>query len=109
MPNEYKIQSPEGLFSTGGCRPKWTKGGKTWTSLAHLKNHLNIMEEGVYKGCRLVTLEVVTLEVPGPDLKEMISSIKEAQDAQQTARDARATARDAAYAVLCVEFGRDLR
>lgn len=37
----YKIQDKvTGLFSTGGMSPKWTKRGKTWSQLNHIKTHL---------------------------------------------------------------------
>lgn len=38
----YKIRNKDGLFSTGTSSPRWTKEGKTWTSLGKLKNHLNL-------------------------------------------------------------------
>lgn len=37
----YKIRDKvTGLFSTGGMSPKWTKRGKTWSQLNHIKTHL---------------------------------------------------------------------
>jgi len=37
----YKIRHIEsGLYSTGGVSPKWTKAGKTWNNIGHLKSHL---------------------------------------------------------------------
>lgn len=39
----YKIKDENtGLFSTGGIEPKWTKRGKTWSQLNHVKNHLRL-------------------------------------------------------------------
>lgn len=40
----YKIRHKEtGLFSRGGtdARNIWTKEGKSWSNIGHLKNHLN--------------------------------------------------------------------
>lgn len=38
----YKIRrKSDGLFSTGGVSPSWSKTGKTWNQIGHLKNHLN--------------------------------------------------------------------
>jgi hypothetical protein len=40
----YKIRNKEtGLFSKGGSYSKdiWTKEGKSWSNIWHLKNHLN--------------------------------------------------------------------
>lgn len=36
----FKIMNRDGLFSTGGMRPRWSKRGKTWNSIGHLKCHL---------------------------------------------------------------------
>lgn len=37
----YKIKNGStGLFSTGGTDPSWTKRGKTWSQLNHVKSHL---------------------------------------------------------------------
>lgn len=46
----YKIQNKEtGLFSKGGtstwANSIWTKGGKTWTNIGHVQNHLNCFLE----------------------------------------------------------------
>lgn len=39
----YKIRDKDtGLFSTGGYYPSWTKTGKSWKRLNHLKCHLNL-------------------------------------------------------------------
>mgnify|MGYP000929319385 CR=1 FL=1 len=41
----YKIFNPEtGLYSRGGDPPKWSKVGKTWNTIGHLKNHLHMFE-----------------------------------------------------------------
>jgi len=40
----YKIRNKEtGEFSKGGTTPSsiWTKGGKTWTNIGHVKTHLS--------------------------------------------------------------------
>jgi len=37
----FKIKdSTTGLFSTGGTCPRWTKRGKTWNQINHVKAHL---------------------------------------------------------------------
>lgn len=36
----YKIRRPDGLFSTGGMSPGFTKIGKTWSNIGHVKTHL---------------------------------------------------------------------
>lgn len=40
----FKIRHKEtGLFSKGGSNSRdiWTKGGKTWSNIGHVKSHLN--------------------------------------------------------------------
>ncbi|MEK3917198.1 hypothetical protein [Paenibacillus sp. FSL H7-0331] len=38
----YKIRNKEtGLFSKGGTDNIWTKEGKSWSNIGHLKHHLN--------------------------------------------------------------------
>lgn len=45
----YKIRNKEGLFSKGGTRPVFSKIGKTWSSIGHLKSHLTLYaSEGRY-------------------------------------------------------------
>jgi len=46
----YKIKNSEGLYSTGGSRPKWTKRGKTWSQMNFVKNHLRMfINESQYR------------------------------------------------------------
>jgi hypothetical protein len=37
---EYQIQRSDGLFSTGGYWPRFSKRGKIWRTIGHLKAHL---------------------------------------------------------------------
>lgn len=37
----YKIVNKEGLFSNGKSEPQFTKKGKTWKEIGHLKNHFH--------------------------------------------------------------------
>jgi hypothetical protein len=42
----YKILDKEtGLYSKGGTFPNWSKHGKTWNHLGHIKNHLRFFME----------------------------------------------------------------
>ena len=38
----------DGKYSSGGSCPKFTKTGKAWTNMGHLKNHLNLVIESGY-------------------------------------------------------------
>lgn len=49
MISVYKIKDSEtGLYSTGGTYPSWTKKGKTWSTLGHLKSSVTQYLKGNY-------------------------------------------------------------
>ncbi|WP_049739156.1 hypothetical protein [Brevibacillus reuszeri] len=66
----YKIKHKEtGLFSRGGTDPRnlWTKEGKSWSNIGHLKNHLNqyigmnqrsLLKNNSYENAEIVKVEV---------------------------------------------------
>jgi hypothetical protein len=75
----YKIRrKSDGLFSTGGMSPNWSKTGKTWNAIGHLKNHLHQFDHiydynretgqsfyrdetpNIYGGCEIITYELDT-------------------------------------------------
>lgn len=41
----FKIKNSDGLYSTGGTTPRWTKTGKTWVALNHLQAHLTLVRQ----------------------------------------------------------------
>jgi hypothetical protein len=46
----YKIRNKRtGLFSSGGSYPRWTKKGKVWRQLSHVRQHLDHVERGLYR------------------------------------------------------------
>ena len=76
----YKIRDENGLYSNGGMNPNFTKSGKTWNNISHLKNHLRqFFDRTTYRGrnaelyenSEIVAIEIVETEVektPVPDL-----------------------------------------
>lgn len=61
----YKIQDKTtGLYSCGGSYPRFSKTGKAWTNIGHLKNHFRQLEEdrkGFYDtNCQIVEFIVST-------------------------------------------------
>lgn len=71
----YKIRrKSDGLFSTGGWNPTFSKTGKTWNRKGDLSNHFALMCDqyytklrktdmnDVYEGCEIVAIEVVATE-----------------------------------------------
>lgn len=41
----FKIRNPQGLFSTGGSTPTWSRKGKTWVALNHVRAHLTLVRD----------------------------------------------------------------
>lgn len=67
MTKVYRIQRDDGLFSTGGVHPIFTKEGKYWRTKAHIKAHFNIMTnryskkftiKDFYENCTIVEYEL---------------------------------------------------
>lgn len=64
MSEVYKIRrKSDGKFSMGGSEPSFGLTGKIWKRSGDLSNHLNLVNEKAYKGCELVVLELVEVEV----------------------------------------------
>lgn len=73
----YKIRDAEtGLFSTGGTSTQWTKSGKTWSNIGHVKSHIrqyaNVSGVMVYKNAEVVTLEVKEDELETTPVKDIL-------------------------------------
>lgn len=53
----YKIRRRDGLFSSGGHYPNFSKKGKIWRTMGHLRNHLNSLAPGDrYNDCEIIEL-----------------------------------------------------
>jgi hypothetical protein len=68
----YRIKRmKDDLFSTGGCNPRFSKSGKTWTQIGHLKNHLNLFNsdeiEKFYGDCILIAYKEEPIRIIGMD------------------------------------------
>ncbi len=59
----YKIRSTNGEFSTGGTHPSFSKRGKVWTNIGHVKNHINQLDASVQKMYRDNEVEIVAYEL----------------------------------------------
>lgn len=58
----YKIRNPQGLFSNGGSHPSFTKNGKSWSNIGHVKSHLGYDQSGpakeeLYQNCEVIVFE----------------------------------------------------
>ena len=100
MATVYKIRNKDGLYSTGGSYPHFTKNGKTWNSKAALNNHINLLIEtkswrmpatigDVYDDCELIEIEISQVEVGSKSLIQLIeerSSIRDKKKSEQAIR-----------------------
>lgn len=99
----YKIRHKQtGLFSSGGTTPKWTKKGKAWSALGHLKSHISQVEApraypAWYRGrgpahihpytdAEVVVFEQVEAETR--DVMDLIDEVAHAKLDKEAARDA---------------------
>ena len=60
----YKIKSTKtGLFSKGGSTPSFSKTGKVWTNIGHVRNHINVLDNHGHRIYREQEVELVTYEI----------------------------------------------
>lgn len=80
----YKIRrKSDGLYSKGGMNPRFTKTGKTWSNIGHLKNHFHWVSNNEYSDCEVVTFEMVELSaVPVGNTIVDLEREKELKDAK---------------------------
>jgi len=76
----FKIRrNDDGLFSTGGSYPSFTKQGKIWKQKGHLTNHLNqLRHKRAYTDCEIVPYELV--ETPAGPSMSIATYLQEIQD-----------------------------
>ncbi len=91
----FKIKRmSDGLFSTGGGFPTFTKRGKVWRMRGHVTSHLNQVRKNVYDGCHIIEYEMTPYVVDSIPVSEYIVQIaerrEEAEVARQEARKKRA-------------------
>lgn len=115
MARVYRIQYPDGLFSTGGSWPGASKKGKLWVSKQALSAHLNLVlstRDGskTYKGAKLITYELTESVVDEETLESVIEARKQSKAKRDAAEAARIEAwrqyhRRQEYEKLSKEFG----
>lgn len=59
----FRIQNPDGLFSTGGSLPRFKAKGKSWTNIGHVKNHLNVVMSDPEAAARYLNCTLVEIQV----------------------------------------------
>lgn len=73
MREVYKIRrKKDGLFSTGGTSPHFTKSGKIWSARNHVTSHLQVVwkKSTYYKDCEVVRIQIQETEVEATDVFE---------------------------------------
>lgn len=73
----YKIRrKSDGLYSTGGMQPSFSKKGKVWNNRGALTNHFNLVTyRRVYDNCEVVTVEVTAIEADTEDASAWTAAI----------------------------------
>lgn len=67
----YRIRDKDGRYSSGGQDPDFTKAGKTWANIGHVKNHIRQFM-GRYRISEIYdNAEIVEIEVEERDLKTL--------------------------------------
>lgn len=90
----YKIRNKEtGEFSKGetDSRHIWTKGGKTWTNIGHMKNHIHQFlhyydknfDSYPYKNAEIVEVEVDLDECFSYDVNIMVEELNSKEKEKQ--------------------------
>jgi hypothetical protein len=79
----YKIRHKiTGLFSSGGAHPRWTKKGKAWTNIGHIKTHFSMIGDAqlraAYRDSEIVEYDVT--EAGTSSMTELFDQILEAKD-----------------------------
>jgi hypothetical protein len=78
----YRIRRRrDGLFSTGGHYPRWTKTGKSWTKIGYLRRHIAEVSatrsQMIYDECDVIEYTMtenddwpMSVEIDGAKLKQ---------------------------------------
>lgn len=87
----WKIRNKEtGEFSKGGtyARHIWTKGGKTWSNIGHVKNHMNsfigyngeLSSDYPYHNAEIVEVEIDYEECFTYDVSVLVEDMRSAKE-----------------------------
>lgn len=88
----YKIKSRKtGQFSKGGADPTFTKKGKIWTNIGHVRTHLNCLTKRGHQvyvdhDAEIIVLELIELPIETIDLQECIQETKDRKQEQEQLR-----------------------
>lgn len=89
----FKIRdTATGLFSTGGDKPRWSKTGKVWQSIGHVKLHL---QQLCWRFEYPRTAEIVEFTLSETGSTPVHDALVLLEQAQEKRENARAAAREA--------------
>lgn len=74
----YRIRDKNGLYSTGGTSPDFTRGGKTWSNLGHVKSHLRQFSGRnleTYANAEIVCVEYTEKDVESFDVLDFMEGL----------------------------------
>ncbi len=76
----FRIRDENGLYSTGGQSPNFTHGGKTWSNIGHVKNHLRQFSGRrleVYANAEIVEVEYTEKDINSFDILDFFAEMNE--------------------------------
>lgn len=91
----YRLKSNKtGLFSKGGSTPSFSKTGKIWKNIGHLKNHINQLGRHgrqIYqdKDVVLITSEVVETEIDVTSFDDLLADSVKRKEQKEADRRSR--------------------
>lgn len=87
----FRIRDKNGLYSTGGQSPNFTKGGKTWSNIGHVKSHLRQFDGRfleVYAEAEIVCVEYTEKDVESFDILDFMDDLNK-QDIEENTSEYR--------------------
>jgi len=90
----FKIKNTDGLFSTGDMDPDFTKKGKMWKQLSHVKCHLGQVRNPrkAYEGCEIVGYELQEVR-PAKSLDQIFYEMENAEALREQEQERKRTER----------------
>jgi hypothetical protein len=85
----FKIRNLKtGLFSKGGHCPRWSKKGKVWTNIGHVKSHINNIARHVkdIEYWEVVEYELVETTISSMRVQDIINEKLQAEHDKEEAR-----------------------
>jgi hypothetical protein len=109
----FKIRdTTTGLFSMGGGSPRWTKKGKTWTNIGHVKSHIRGLDRRYIKNSdhwEVVEYELVETSVGSVSVQSIVDEQARLDREKELERQQAAANRQALKARAINKLSKDER